>query len=370
MIDVVPVSGRAALRDFIDFPYRKYRGHPYWVPPLRLGEHERFNPKKNPFYEHADIQPFLARKDNRTVGRIAAIDDRAHEAVHHDNLVAFGFLEADDAEIAKALLQAVEQWARARGRTAVRGPLNPSLNDTAGLLIDGFDDAPMLLMPYNPPAYDGYITGAGYAKVKDLYAWIYDLNRPHDARVADIAERVRKRYDVVIRPIDTAHMQAEIQNFLDIYAAAWKENWGFVPPSPAESAYFAKELKQILDPDFVLSAEIKGVRVACAVAVPDLNQVLKGTDGRLFPKGIFRFLLRKRLIDQGRLLLLGVLPEYQRFGLMPLLVHDLAIRAARRGARRVEFSWILEDNLDINQPAEQSGAVRYKTYRIYQKALA
>jgi GNAT superfamily N-acetyltransferase len=367
-MEIRPATGRAALAEFIDFPYRKYAGDPMWVPPLRMSEKERFDPKKNPFLEHADVQPFLAVDGGRTTGRVAAIIDHAHEATHHDNIAAFGFFEANDEPTARALLSAVEGWARERRRGAVRGPLNPSLNDTAGLLVDGFDTPPMLLMPHNPPEYAGFITAAGYAKVKDLYAWLYELGS-HDDRVKEIAARVRQRYGVVIRSIDTSRMDEEILSYLNIYAQAWKDNWGFVAPSAAESDHFVKELKQILDPRFVISAEIKGVRVACAVAVPDMNQVLKGTDGRLFPMGIIRFLFRKRLVDQGRLLLLGVLPEYRGFGLLPLLVHELAARAAGLAYKRVEFSWVLEDNSDINQPASQV-ATRYKTYRIYQKAIA
>ena len=204
--------------------------------------------------------------------------------------------------------------------------------------------------------------------MKDLYAWIYDIGQ-YSERIVDIAERVRRRYGVVMRSIDTSRMEEEIRSLLDIYARGWKENWGFVAPTPAESVHFARELKQVLDPAFVICAEIQGVRAACAVAVPDMNQVLKGTDGRLFPWGALRFLRRRRLIDQGRLLLLGVLPEYRGYGLLPLLVHELGQRAAGLTYKRVEFSWVLEDNMDINQPASQV-ARRYKTYRIYEKALA
>jgi len=369
VIEVQQVANRAALAEFVDFPYRKYRNDPYWVPPLRLSERDRFDPRKSPFLEHADMGLFLAVSDGATVGRIAAIDDRNHAARYHDNLAAFGFFEANSEPVARRLFDVAEEWARARGRTAIRGPLNPSLNESAGLLVDGFDDAPLLLMPYNPPEYADYLASAGYEKIKDLYAWIYDLG-PHNARVAELAERVKRRHKVVVRPIEVRHMEQEIQNFMDIYAQAWQHNWGFVAPTPRESAHFASELKQILDPNFVLCCEVQGVRAGCIVAVPDMNQVLKGTDGRLFPRGLIRFLFRRRLIDQGRLILLGVLPEYRGLGLMPLMVHELAQRAIGRAYRRVEFSWVLEDNVDINQPAEQAGARRYKTYRIYQKALS
>ena len=370
MIQVREVAGRRAIAEFVNFPYVKYRGHPYWVPPLRISERQRFDRRHSPFLEHAEMGMFRVDIDGRMEGRIAAIDDRNHTATHHDNVAMFGFFEANSDAAAKALFDAAEGWARARGRTAIRGPLNPSLNESAGLLIDGFDDAPMLLMPYNPPEYAEYVAGAGYAKIKDLYAWIYDLAKPADPRIIELADRVKTRHQVVIRQIDTKRMEAEIRNFMEIYSQAWTSNWGFVAPTEKEAAHFASELKQILDPRFVLSAEVQGKRAGCIVAVPDLNQVLKGTDGRLFPTGLLRFLRRGRLINQGRLLILGVLPEYQRLGLLPLMVVEMARRAADKQYRRVEFSWVLEDNVDINQPAEQAGARRYKTYRIYQKALA
>jgi hypothetical protein len=370
VIDVREATGRAAISRFIDFPYQKYRDNPMWIPPLRLSESPRFDRRKSPFLQHADMQLFLAEQNGQLVGRIAAIDDHTHQAVHHDNLATFGFFEANTAEAAHTLLQAAERWGRARGRSAIRGPLNPSLNESAGLLVDGFDDPPMLLMPYNPPEYASYLAQAGYEKVKDLYAWIWDLDKPIDKRIGEMANRVKARYGVVIKQIDTRRMEKEIRNFMDIYAQAWKDNWAFVAPTEQESAHFASELKQILDPTFVLSAEVGGKRAACIVAVPDLNQVLKGTDGRLFPKGLLKILFRKRYINQGRLLLLGVLPEYRNLGLLPLLVHELSVRGVGRGYRRVEFSWVLEDNVNINQPAEQAGARRYKTYRLYQKAIA
>src|SRR5262249_35044757 len=267
VIEVGEVAGRSALAEFIDFPYRKYRNHPYWVPPLRMGERDRFNHRKSPFLEHADMGLFLALDSGKTVGRIAAIDDHTHNATHHDNLAAFGFFEADSDVAARALFTVAEDWARKKGRTVIRGPLNPSLNDSAGLLIDGFEDAPFLLMPYNPPDYANYVEHAGYTKVKDLYAWIYELAL-FNPKVAELAERVKKRYQINIRPIDKKHMKEEIKFFLDIYAKAWKNNWGFVAPTTAEAAHFASELGQILEPEFALCCEVAGVRAGCIVAVP------------------------------------------------------------------------------------------------------
>src|SRR6266851_2421015 len=186
-----PVSGRRDFRRFIDYAYERNAGDPHWVPPLRLAEHERLTPKKNPFFAHADVELLLAGRGGTIVGRIAAIDDRLHNETHHDNAAMFGFFEAEDAEASRALLVAVEEWAKARGRARVRGPMNPSLNESAGLLIDGFDSDPMLMMPHNPRAYAAHIESAGYQKVKDLFAWLYDLERQPLPAIVRLADRAR-----------------------------------------------------------------------------------------------------------------------------------------------------------------------------------
>jgi hypothetical protein len=370
-VTVRPVDGRREFRNFVDYAYERNRGDAHWVPPLRLGESDRLKPKKNPFFAHAEIQLLLARRGDRIVGRIAAIDDHLHNQTHRDNLAAFGFFEAEDAETARALLDEVEAWASRRGRSAVRGPLNPSLNESAGVLIEGFDTDPMLLMPHNPPEYAGFIEGAGYAKVKDLFAWIYDLRLGMKPEIERLADRVRTRHRMVARPFDLTQFAKEIARLREIYCGAWEDNWGFVPPTDDEFRRLATEMKPILDPKCAICVEVDGRPVACAVAVPDINQALRGTDGRLFPLGLIRLLGRKRIINQIRLLLLGVLPEYRSAGLFPLLISELQ-KSTTNNTRymRAELSWVLEDNHDINKPVERLGAVRYKTYRIYQKAIA
>jgi hypothetical protein len=370
-ISVRPVEGGREFRKFVGYPYERNRGDAHWVPPLRLGESERLRPKKNPFFAHADMELLLAFRDGRIVGRIAAIDDHLHNQTHRDNLAAFGFFEAEDATAAGALLASVEGWARQRGRSAVRGPLNPSLNESAGLLIDGFNTDPTLLMPHNPPEYATFVERAGYAKVKDLYAWLYDLRMGMAADVERMADRLRTKHRMVIRPFDLTQFAREVGRLREIYCGAWENNWGFVPPTDDEFKRLAAEMKPILDPKCAVCAEVDGRPVACAVAVPDINQVMRGTDGRLFPLGLIRLLGRKRVIDQVRLLLLGVLPEYRLPGLFPLLISELH-KSVTNNTRymRAELSWVLEDNHEINKPVERIGAVRYKTYRIYQKALA
>jgi hypothetical protein len=370
MIDIVPVGGRRDFGRFIDYAYERNRHVPHWIPPLRLAEREVLSPNKNPFFAHADVELFLALRERRVVGRIVAIDDRLHQEVHGDNIATFGFFEAEDPAAAKALFQRVEAWAMKRGRAHVRGPLNPSLNESAGLLIDGFDTDPMLMMPHNPPEYARFIEAAGYSKVKDLYAWLYDLDTEIPPAIEKLAARVRDEFRVVARQLDVREFEREIERLRVLYCAAWARNWGFVPPTAEEFRRIGAELRQIFDPRCAICAEIDGRVVACAVAVPDINQALKGTNGRLFPLGLIRLLRRKTIVDQVRLLLLGIVPEYRAIGLFPLLICELRRHIVTNPRyRRIEFSWVLEDNRDVNQPVERLGARKYKTYRIYQKAL-
>jgi hypothetical protein len=368
--DIRRVDRRRDFKRFIDYAYDRNAADPHWVPPLRLAEHERLTPSKNPFFEHADVELLLAVRGDRIVGRIAAIDDRLHLQTHHDNTAMFGFFEAADTEAARAVLDAAERWARARGRAAIRGPINPSMNESAGLLIDGFDTDPVLMMPHNPPLYAAHLEDAGYRKAKDLFAWIYELQQDTPAAIAKLAKRLRDRHGIAVRRLNLKEFTGEVERLRLIYCAAWERNWGFVPPTAAEFRRLATELKPIFDPRAAVVAEAGGQVVACLVAVPDINQALKGTSGRLLPLALPRLLLRNRYITQLRLLLLGVDARYRAFGLYPLLLYEWHQQLRGTQYARAEFSWVLEDNRDINQPAEMVGARRYKTYRIYEKPLA
>lgn len=370
MIEVTPVASREQFRRFVDYAYELNASDPRWIPELRLSARERLTPKKNPFFEHADVELLLARRDGAVAGRVAAIDDRLHNQTHRETTAMFGFFEAVDAEATRALLTAVEAWARSRGLTRVRGPINPSLNESVGLLIDGFDTDPMLLMPHNPPAYPAFVEAAGYSKVKDLYAWLYDIGGEPPPLVARLAERLRDRHRITLRPLNVKQLDREADRLREIYCSAWAHNWGFVAPTPAEFRRIAREMKPIFDPRCAVCAEVDGRMIACAVAVPDVNQALKGTDGRLNLSTIWRLIRRNRHIDQVRLLLLGIDTKYRTTGLYPVLLVELHRQLAGSAYRRAEFSWVLENNRDINQPAEQAGARRYRTYRIYEKAIA
>jgi GNAT superfamily N-acetyltransferase len=365
--EVLPVGPE--LRSFIRYPFARYRNDPHWVPPLLIAEREQFDREKNPFYEHGRVELFLARRAGGVVGRVAAIDDDNHNETHDDNLAFFGFFEARDEDAARALLARVEGWARALGRRALRGPVNPSLNHSAGLLIDAFDSDPFVMMPYNPPEYPLYVESAGYRKVKDLYAWLFERGG-NITRLARLAMRVRERHgNLEIRPVDMKRWDEELERFRNLYNTAWERNWGFVRYTNAEFDHLAKDFKMILDPELVALAEVDGDLAGITVVLPDANQIFKRMGGRLLPFGIFHFLNRKRIIDQVRLPILGVAPEHRNKGFELAMIHELYERAIAKGYQRCECSWTLEDNRPMNHVIEVGGARQYKTYRIYQKDL-
>lgn len=366
---VEAVASRSDLKRFVRYPFERYKGDPHWVPPLLVAEKGRFDPKKNPFYEHARVQLFLAVRGGETVGRVAAIDDANHNATHDDNVAFFGFFEAGDEEAALALLSRVEGWGRALGRAAVRGPVNPSMNHSAGLQIDAFGTDPYVMMPYNPPEYPRHVEAAGYEKAKDLYCWLFEHDWPIWGKIGRIAGRVRKRDGLTIRPADGKRWDEELARFKDLYNRAWEKNWGFVRYTDAEFDELAREFKTILDPDLVALAEVGGELAGAAVLVPDANQVLKKTRGRLLPFGFLHLLNRGRVMDRVRLPILGVAPEHRNKGLELAMIHELHGRALAKGYERCECSWILEDNRAMNHVIEAGGAELYKTYRIYEKAL-
>jgi GNAT superfamily N-acetyltransferase len=372
MVSIRRVDSRADIKRFIRYPFEKYRHDPHWVPPLLIDERQKFNSKKNPFYQHARMELFLAYGTGEVVGRVAAIDDERHNQTHGDNLAFFGFFEAGDQATAEALLDHVEGWARRLGRSAVRGPMNPSLNDGAGFQIDAFDTDPYIMMPYNPPEYPHYAEAAGYRKIKDLYAWLFDTSWSAPARIGRLAERVRGRHEgLVVRPANMKRFRAELETLKQIYSEeAWGHTWGFVRYTDAEFDRLASELKLIADPNIILFAEVKGQTAGVAVGLPDANQLFKRMRGKVLPFGVFHFLNRKRTIDQMRLPILGLMPEYRNKGLDLVLMHDIYQRAIAAGYKRAELSWTLEDNKAINHAIETGGAKLYKKYRIYQKKLS
>ena len=368
-MDVVPVESPRDLTRFIEFPLERYRGHPHWVAPLTSDERVRLTPGKNPFFEHGRAATFLAIDGDRVVGRIAASTDKNHDSIHGERQGAFGFFEAGSAAAAAALLPAAESWARATGATIMRGPLSFTTNDECGLLVEGFDRSPPLLMPYNPPEYAGWIEAAGYAKAKDLYS--FSIVAPHTPTPTfrRVSEMARRRSGVVTRPIDMKRFDEELARVKEIYNSAWEKNWGFVPMTDAEIDHMAKQLKPAVIPEFIRFAEMNGRTVAFLLYVPDVNLALKPARGSLFPFGVFHLLFGLPRIREGRLMALGVVPEFRRTGLAPALVTDLGDALVRKGYRRSTIGWTLEDNEAVNNLVIDYGATRSAVHRIYAKPL-
>jgi len=368
-VKVVRAATPRVVDAFVELPYAMYARDPHWVPPLRRDERRRLDSRRNAFFEHAAIELWVAFAGSEPCGRIAAIEDRAYNDFHRERMAWFGFFEASDASTARALLGVAEDWARARGYPAMRGPVNPSLNESAGLLVQGFDDDPCLLMPYNPPEYPGFIEGAGYTKVKDLLAWTMDLSVPLGARIERLAARLRRRGDVRVRRVDMKKFDRDLAAMNAIYRSAWEHNWGFVPPTDAEMKQLATDLKPVIDPDLVLFAEIDERPIACGVCIPDLNQVLKRMNGRLLPFGLWHFLKRRSIINRTRVALLGVVAECRHMGIYPQLIYELHRNALANGYTTAELSWTLEENDEVNAGIIAAGGTLYKKYRLYEKAL-
>ncbi len=368
MIEVRRVTDRRSRRQFIDLPYRTHRGHPHFVPPARLTEVPQFDQDRNPFFATADMDLFLAWDGDRIAGRIAAIDDHRHNELRKENLAAFGFFEADSPAAAAALFAEVERWAASRGRSVLRGPLNPSLNYVAGLQIDAFDTDPFVMMAWNPPEYVDYVEQSGFRKAKDLYCWLLDLRKPYE-RYSTVAERIKQRYNIRVRTVDFSRIRHEADTLYGIYCDAWEQNWGFVPPTREEFWSIVKDLRLIRMRDAILIAEVNGRPVGCTTVIPDINQVLKGTSGRLLPTAWFRLLTMKRLVTRGRLMTAGIVEQYRQRGVVSALMAEVFRIGPRLGFTEVECSWILEDNDLPNHSLKKLGATMYKTYRLYEKPI-
>lgn len=366
-LHVAPESGRADRKAFLAFPYRLYRGHPVWVPPLRVAERDTFDRRRNPFFEHADVQHFLARRGRRVVGRIAAIANRLHNETHADRLGFFGFFDAeDDPEAVTALVDAARAWVAARGLDRLRGPANYSTNESCGVLVEGFDDPPAVLMPYNRPDYDALLRQAGLDAVKDLVSLWIPAESPVPERFRRVVERGIEHSGVRLRPMDLKDVSGEIRRLEGVYNRCWADNWGYVPATAAEFEHASGQMRMLLDPDLSAVAEIDGVPVGLSLILKDLNRVLRGTDGRLFPRGIFRLLFSLRKVDRVRIVALGVVPEARGRGITEAFFLRAMDAARRKGLLGGEAGWVLEDNRKMLAPIERAGGHVTKRYRMYE----
>jgi GNAT superfamily N-acetyltransferase len=366
-IEIAVAEGKGGLRQFVELPYRLYRNDGHWVPPLRIAVKELLDRDKHPFYRDAEAEFFLALRDGEVVGRIAAILDKAYNRFHSEETGFFGFYESiDDKAVAKALLDRAWKWLQGRGVKVMRGPVNPSTNYECGMLIEGFDSDPMVMMPYNPAYYPELMVEAGMRKAKDLYAYWSSVADVGTGKSERVAERAMAVAGITVRPISLKNFNADMEAAWQVYNSAWERNWGFVPMSREEFALTGKEMKQILKPELVLFGEVNSRVVGFCIALPDFNQALKPAGGRLFPTGLVKILYHQRLIKGVRVLVLGVMEEYRASGLAAAFYATLTRNARKLGYRDCEMSWILEDNVLMNRSLEMMGAKRYKTYRIYE----
>ena len=359
--------------EFIKFPWQIYRNDPFWVPPLMVERKEFLDRKKNPFFKHADVVLYLARRNGRTVGRIAGIVNHNHVEYHQEKVGFFGLFEcAKDQEAAKALLDVVREWLKSKGMEIMRGPANFSSNEDWGFLVEGFDSRPVIMMPYNPPYYLELAQGYGLVKAKDLYAYFIDETLPTPPRVVRMAENIRSKEEITVRNLDLKRFDQEVQGIKQIYNSAWSKNWGFIPMTDEEFDHLAKSLKQIVDPHMVFIAEVDGKPAGFSLALPDFNQVLARLNGRLFPIGILKLLWHakvKRRIDGVRIITMGVVPEFQKRGIDTVFYLETYNVGVKRGYRWAEMSWILEDNTLMNRMLRLLGAKLYKKYRIYEMTI-
>jgi len=367
------VRGSRDRRAFVELPYQLYRGYAHWIAPLRMSQKDILNTKRHPFYKTSDVEMFLARRDGRVVGRIMAILNRAHDEFHNERAGFFGFFEVEnDKQAAAALLDAARDWVRERGATVIRGPVNPSTNYECALLVEGFDLDPMVMMMYNPPYYAELLEAYGMKKAMDLYA--YDIGVDyfnHSNKLQRVAERLRKKSNISVRPVIMKDFKNEVGIIRQVYNDAWSRNWGFVPMSEEEFDHLAKDLKQIVDPRVVLIAEqvIDGSTprpVGFLLAVPDLNRALRKINGRLLPLGLLKLLWYSRKISSIRVITMGGILEFQNLGLGSIFLDEIYRRGPAAGFPTGEMSWVLENNVMMNRAAELIGGRRTKTYRIYE----
>jgi GNAT superfamily N-acetyltransferase len=374
-LTVEPVRGRSDLTRFIKLPFALHRDSPRWVPPLVFERREFLDREKNPFFEHAEAEYFLALRDGTPVGRIGAHVDSRWDRFQGGKDGFFGFFECeDDREVAAALVDAATGWLRERGRERILGPMEFTTNDECGILVEGFDEPAMILEPWHPPYYGALLEAQGMTKAMDLLMWdlwLGDLkkgDRFHDF-IEEAAMKAETEHGVVIRPMRKNDLKNEVKRFMDVYNEAWGSNWGFVPITDAEVDFQAKNLKPVLEEQWTMMAEKDGKVIGAALTLPDINQVLAKMKGRLFPFGWWHFLVGRRKIDQVRIFALGVLPEYQHTGVAAAFYvrHRQVAEVAREKGGHT--GWILETNEAMNRAMEGMGGTVSKRYRIYEKQL-
>jgi hypothetical protein len=367
--------GKKELGRFFDVAERLYRNDPNWVPPLR-SDLAKVLTDENPFFRHAEMQLFIARRGARDVGRIAAILDRGHNAFHDEKTAFFGFFECEnDPEVVGLLFDAAALWGRERKMSVLRGPVNPSLNDEAGLLVDGFASPPLFMMTYNPAYYPALLEGAGFRKAKDLLAYWFEVAPTPLARFEKMSDRVRRKEpDLIVRTISKRSLAADLPKIREVYNTAWEKNWGFVPMTDEEMDFMASRLKPLLDEDFAFLAECRREDgslepIAFMMSMPDYNRAIAAAKGRLLPFGWLKFLLAQRKIQTLRVITLGIKRDWRMRGVNAIMFGAGLRAALKRRFTGVEVSWLLEDNELVIRSVKIWGGKLYKTYRIYDRPI-
>jgi GNAT superfamily N-acetyltransferase len=379
-LQIDAVESDQDLNDFINFPWKVYASDPYWVPPIISDRRDFLDPEKNAFFEHARAQYFVARRDGDCVGTIAAFTNDFYNQFQEVNTGFFGFFEVlEDPQAAAALLRAAEEWARKAGHDSILGPAQFSTNDECGLLVDGFDDPPRVLMTYNPPYYADYLINCGYGKVMDLWAYRVDAqdfmgNFP--LKLRRVVEKMQRRERFTLRKMNVKkEFDKEVAIAKMVYNTSWEKNWGFVPFTDREFDHLAAALKQLIDQDLTAVVECEGEPIGFGLCLPDVNQPLLKAYPRpgaieliTMLKFIWHWKVRGN-IDWVRMFVLGTLPEYRGTGVDALMYMQIAENALQKGYKWAEISWVLESNLMMIRTAELMGGEIYKTYRMYEKAL-
>ena len=376
-VSIRPVRSRGELKRFVKVPFGLHRDSEQWVPPLVFERMQFLDRKKNPWFEHGEAEFFIAERDGRDVGRISAHLDHRWDEYQGGKDAMFGFFEAaEDPEVVRALFDAASEWATARGRERLLGPMDFTTNDEIGILIEGFERQPMILEPWHPPYYQRLIEAEGFGKAMDVLMWELRMGElkegeKFDPSIHEAAEKALHDEGITIRNMRKREMAAEVRRFMDVYNEAWGDNWGFVPITDAEVEFQAKNLKQVLDEEWTFMAEKDGEVVGAALTLPDINQVMAGLNGRLLPLGWAKFLLGKRKIDRLRVFALGVKHDYRHSGVAAgLYLEHIKMAAKPDKIKWGEMGWILETNKPMNRAMEGMGGKIVKKYRLYERSLA
>lgn len=370
-IRILPVDNEVDKMRFIKFPWTIYRDDPNWVPPLIYDVRKNLDTTKNPFYSHSSIRLFLALDGKTPVGRIAAVVNKQHNDKYNDKVGFAGYFECINSKtVSTALFDAAGEWLKEQGMDTMRGPINLSINDEIGMLTNAFDKPAVLLMTYNPEYYLSLFTDYGFEKVKDVFAYYIDQkmceeNKKAMDKLERVSDLVSKREHIKIRKISLKNLESELLKVMEVYNSAWVDNWGSVQMTADEFRYVAASLKPLVDEDIVYFAEVDDKPVGFSLSMPDYNKVFKTMNGKLFPFGVFKLLFGKKKLDGIRVIMMGVIPEYQRKGIEAVFIQNTIKIGMSKGYNYAEISWVLEDNAPMVQTAVNLGANHYKTYRIY-----